>query len=54
REEYKTEEGEALRDDVNYAYAAAWEYAENDPGKAKLVKEELVFENVELKQRSYK
>ena len=54
REEYKTEDGEALRDDQNYAYAAAWEFADNDPGKAKLVKEELVFENVELKQRSYK
>ncbi|NQX90578.1 MAG: fumarate reductase/succinate dehydrogenase flavoprotein subunit [Flavobacteriales bacterium] len=54
REEYQTEEGEALRDDENYAYAAAWEYKENDPGKSVLHKEELVFENVELKQRSYK
>ena len=54
REEYQTEEGEALRDDENYAYAAAWEYTNNDPGQAVLHKEELVFENVELKQRSYK
>ncbi|MEO0403300.1 MAG: fumarate reductase/succinate dehydrogenase flavoprotein subunit [Bacteroidota bacterium] len=54
REEYQTEEGEALRDDENYAYAAAWEYRNNDPGEAVLHKEELVFENVELKQRSYK
>ena len=53
REEYQTEEGEALRDDENYAYVSAWEYAgwEEDP---KLHKEELVFENVELKTRSYK
>ncbi len=53
REEYQTEEGEALRDDENYAYVSAWEYTgwEEDP---KLHKEELVFENVELKTRSYK
>jgi succinate dehydrogenase / fumarate reductase flavoprotein subunit len=53
REEYQTPEGEALRDDVNYAYVSAWEYNEN-PRDAKLHKEELVFENVELKTRSYK
>ncbi len=53
REEYQTEEGEALRDDENYAYVAAWEYT-GMPAEAKLHKEELVFENVELKQRSYK
>lgn len=53
REEYQTEEGEALRDDENYAYVAAWEYT-GTPADAKLHKEELVFENVELKQRSYK
>ncbi|WP_397302486.1 fumarate reductase/succinate dehydrogenase flavoprotein subunit [Nonlabens ulvanivorans] len=53
REEYQTEEGEALRDDVNYAYVSAWEYNEN-PRDAKLHKENLVFENVELKTRSYK
>lgn len=53
REEYQTEEGEALRDDVNYAYVSAWEYNEN-PRDAKLHKEDLVFENVELKTRSYK
>ena len=53
REEYQTEEGEALRDDEHYAYVAAWEYNgwEAEP---KLHKEELVFENVELKTRSYK
>ncbi|PPK96759.1 succinate dehydrogenase subunit A [Nonlabens xylanidelens] len=53
REEYQTEEGEALRDDVNFAYVSAWEYNEN-PRDAKLHKEGLVFENVELKTRSYK
>ncbi|GAK96064.1 succinate dehydrogenase flavoprotein subunit [Nonlabens tegetincola] len=53
REEYQTEEGEALRDDENYTYVSAWEYNEN-PREAKLHKENLVFENVELKTRSYK
>ncbi len=53
REEYQTPEGEALRDDENFAFVSAWEYNEN-PRDAKLHKEELVFENVELKTRSYK
>jgi len=53
REEYQSEEGEALRDDVNFAFVSAWEY-KGDPGKAELHKEPLVFENVELKTRSYK
>ena len=53
REEYQTEEGEALRDDENYRYVAAWEYT-GVPGGAKLHKEELVYENIELKTRSYK
>jgi succinate dehydrogenase / fumarate reductase flavoprotein subunit len=53
RLESQTEEGEALRDDDNYAYAAAWEYrGDNQPEE--LHKEELVFENVKLQQRSYK
>lgn len=53
REEYQTPEGEALRDDENYAYVAAWKYTgENQP--AELHKEPLVFENVKLTQRSYK
>jgi succinate dehydrogenase / fumarate reductase flavoprotein subunit len=53
REEYATEDGEAKRDDDNYAYVAAWEYmGENQPER--LNKEELVFENVKLTQRSYK
>jgi succinate dehydrogenase / fumarate reductase flavoprotein subunit len=53
REEYKTEDGEALRDDTNYAYVSAWEFkGENQPSE--LHKESLVFDNVKLVQRSYK
>ncbi|AMQ57981.1 fumarate reductase/succinate dehydrogenase flavoprotein subunit [Algoriphagus sanaruensis] len=53
REEYQTPEGEALRDDENYAYVAAWKYTgDNQPEE--LNKENLVFENVKLTQRSYK
>jgi succinate dehydrogenase / fumarate reductase flavoprotein subunit len=53
REEYQTPEGEALRDDENFTFVSAWEYNEN-PRDAKLHKEELIFDNVELKTRSYK
>jgi succinate dehydrogenase / fumarate reductase, flavoprotein subunit len=53
REEYQTEEGEALRDDANFAYVAAWEYTGDNQPEA-LHKEELAFENVKLTQRSYK
>lgn len=53
REEYQTEEGEALRDDENYMYVAAWEYT-GDPSTEILHKEELVYENIEVKTRSYK
>ncbi len=53
REEYQTEDGEALRDDVNYSYVAAWEYT-GDPSNAILHKEKLEFKDVELKTRSYK
>ena len=53
REEYQTPEGEAKRDDENFSYVAAWEHqGENQPEV--LNKEELVFENVKLTQRSYK
>ena len=52
REEFQTEDGEALRDDENYAYVAAWEY--KAPSEFELHKEELVFENVKIAQRSYK
>ncbi|MDA9820612.1 hypothetical protein N9C06_06815, partial [Salibacteraceae bacterium] len=53
REESQTEEGEALRDDKNFSYVAAWEYT-GEPSKAILHKEELEFKDIELKQRSYK
>ena len=53
REEYQTPDGEALRNDSEYAYVAVWEYAgEGDPHI--LHKEELRFEEVEMKVRSYK
>ncbi len=52
REESQTPEGEALRKDDEFTYVAAWEY--KDQGKWELHKEDLVFENVELTQRSYK
>jgi len=53
REEYQTEEGEALRDDNNFAYVGAWEW-KNDPGAAELHKEALKFTVLQLSQRSYK
>ena len=51
REEFKTPEGEALRRDEGFTYVSAWEWDDNDPT---LHKEDLIFENVELKTRSYK
>lgn len=53
REESQTETGETLRNDKDYAYVAAWEYQGQDQNH-KLHKEDLNFEFVELKQRSYK
>lgn len=53
REEYQTEEGEALRDDKNFTYVAAWEF-KGEPKDAVLHKEELKYENIEVKTRSYK
>ncbi len=47
------QKGEAKRDDENFAYVAAWEYT-GDPREAVLHKEELTFNDIELKQRSYK
>ena len=55
REEHQTPEGEALRDDEDFAYVAAWEYGGPEIQKdAILNKEPLVFDNVKLSQRSYK
>jgi succinate dehydrogenase / fumarate reductase flavoprotein subunit len=53
REEYQTEDGEALRDDERFAYVAAWEYAGRD-AEPRLHQEPLTFEYVHLAQRSYK
>jgi succinate dehydrogenase / fumarate reductase, flavoprotein subunit len=53
REESQTPDGEALRDDANFSYVAAWEYAGENKSPI-LNKEPLVFENVKLSQRSYK
>jgi succinate dehydrogenase / fumarate reductase flavoprotein subunit len=53
REEFQTPEGEALRDDNNYSYVAAWEYA-GQGKQAILNKEPLTFEYVHPSQRSYK
>ena len=52
-EESGEQKGEALRDDENFKYVAAWEY-KGEPKDAVLHKEELIFENIELKTRSYK
>jgi len=52
REEHQKEDGEAIRNDEEYAYVAAWEYVK--PGEWNLHKEDLKFEFVELATRSYK
>ena len=53
RVEHQTEDGEALRDDENFAYAAAWEW-KGDGERPEVHKEPLTFDNVHLAQRSYK
>jgi succinate dehydrogenase / fumarate reductase flavoprotein subunit len=53
RTEYQTADGEAMRDDENFCYAAAWEFKGLDK-EPELHKEPLKFENVELAVRSYK
>ena len=52
REEYQTEEGECKRNDEEYKFVAAWEYVAE--GQFKLHKEDLVYEEIEVKQRVYK
>ena len=52
REDHQTEEGEALRDDENFKNVSAWEFKEL--GNWDLHKEELVYENIKIAQRSYK
>ena len=53
REEHKTEEGEALRDDDDFAYVAAWEHTGDHAGP-QLHREDLEFEYVRPSTRSYK
>ena len=53
REESQTPEGEALRDDANFTFVSAWEY-QGEPAEAKLHKEALNYEEIEVKTRSYK
>lgn len=53
REEYQTPEGEALRNDAEYMYVSAWEYAGPDKEPV-LNKEPLMYESIEVKQRNYK
>jgi len=54
REEYQDSEGETLRDDENYKYAAAWEYAGGDAKKSTLNKELLNYEFIKIAARNYK
>lgn len=54
RTEYSTPEGEAERNDEDYKYAACWEYQGADISQEIMHKEELIYENIEVKTRSYK
>ena len=53
REEYQTKDGEAIRDDKDFKFVSAWEYV-GEPSDAKLHKEDLKYEEIEVKTRSYK
>ena len=53
REEFQTPDGEAMRNDAEYSFVAAYEYQGPD-AEPVLYKEQLKFENVEVKQRNYK
>ena len=53
REEYQTQEGEALRNDLDFSYVAAWEYNTSDQPEV-LHKENLIFNFINMEQRSYK
>jgi succinate dehydrogenase / fumarate reductase flavoprotein subunit len=52
REEYQTEEGEAMRQDDKFSYVSAWEFKEGFNWE--LHKEELKYENIKIAARSYK
>ena len=53
REEFQTDDGEAIRDDKKFKFVSAWEYNDN-PSKPILHKEDLEYEDIEIKTRSYK
>jgi len=53
REEFQTDDGEAIRDDKKFKFVSAWEY-NNDPSNPILHKEDLDYEDIEIKTRSYK
>ncbi len=53
REEFQTGDGEALRDDKNFMYVAAWEWR-GDDARPELHKEKLEYEEIQVTQRSYK
>jgi succinate dehydrogenase / fumarate reductase, flavoprotein subunit len=52
REEFQTEDGEALRDDENFMFVSAWEHV--NEGQWQLHKEDLIYDNIKIAQRSYK
>ena len=54
RAESQTEEGEAKRDDENFLYVGAWEYGGEPNAAPVLHKEDLIYNDIQLKQRSYK
>jgi succinate dehydrogenase / fumarate reductase flavoprotein subunit len=54
REEFQTEEGEALRNDRDFAFVSAWQYNPDDIRRPTMHREDLVFENVQPSTRSYK
>jgi succinate dehydrogenase / fumarate reductase flavoprotein subunit len=54
REDHSTPDGEAERDDVNYKYVAAWQYNGSNINDETMHKEDLVYDNIEVKTRSYK
>jgi len=54
REEYQDEEGETLRDDDNFKFAAAWEYKGMDINQSVMHKEDFKYEYIKIAARNYK
>ena len=54
REEYQTEEGEAMRDDAQYFYVSCWNYEGSDEKEPSLIKEPLEYEAIKVQTRNYK